>query len=233
MGKGPLDTSEGSRCGVQRQSQANNVLLVPAELGKVKRTTVSLPAEDFAYGLSKPRDPEGAREVSMKWVEHRPNPDAKPGPDFMQMNKHAAISEVTKANGQRDFRTENPKTLKTGEHAETRVAKGVPLPSEINSDHTYGRQSSCRPVEETRLTGAAPHIKNVIQGSFANDWISMNDKRAGLFEAQNSKIPPQATKASSGHASRAKAALDEGEKEPWKMKKFQGVESKVKQMTQG
>lgn len=224
---GPLDTIDGTpRQGVQRASQATNVLLTPSELGKVKRITTNLPHEDFAYGLPRPRDAEGAREVSMKWVEHRPNPDAKPGPDFKAMNKLAAIHEKTNSKEQRDFREHHPKTLKQGA-VENKLKQKQPLPSDQNPHHTFGRQTSCRPVEETRLTGQAAHIKNVVQGTFMNDWVDMNERRADLFLAQNAKIPPQATKASSGHGAKAKAMQDQETKEPWKMKKFSAVTSKV------
>ena len=57
-----------------RKTQDTNVLLVHSKLGEVKpRIFAKPPAEDFAFGVSKQRDAEGAREVSMKWVE-----DAKP-----------------------------------------------------------------------------------------------------------------------------------------------------------
>ena len=59
-------------------------------LVQVKKVTHKLPEKNFAYGINKPRQAEGAREVSMMWVAHKGNPDAKPGPDFMAMNKLAA-----------------------------------------------------------------------------------------------------------------------------------------------
>ena len=85
------------RCGVNRKSQNTNVLLVHSELGRSKRVTFELPSskdQTFVYGLEKPRDLEGARDVSMRWVEHQPNPDNKPGPDFIAMNKLAADEHV-------------------------------------------------------------------------------------------------------------------------------------------
>jgi len=152
-GHGPLDVvGEPPRQGVQRASQAVNTLLQKTELGKVKKITTTLPPEEFAYGLSRPRDSEGAREVTFKWVEHQPNPDAKPGPDFKAMNFLAAINDVTNSKDQRDFRHAHPKTLKQGS-PQARLKQQVPLPSDYNDEFTYGRASSCRSHEEVRLTG--------------------------------------------------------------------------------
>mmetsp|Transcript_3522 Transcript_3522/g.5969 ORF Transcript_3522/g.5969 Transcript_3522/m.5969 type:complete len:107 (-) Transcript_3522:80-400(-) len=90
FGHGPMDVpGEPPRMGTQRSSQHVNCLLRKSELGKVKAITTALPPDDFAYGISRARDQEGAREVTFKWVTHKPNPDAKPGPDFKAMNSLA------------------------------------------------------------------------------------------------------------------------------------------------
>jgi len=52
-----------ARVGVTRKSQSTNVLLVHSELGKVKpRVFAKAPAADFAFGVSKARDREGAKD---------------------------------------------------------------------------------------------------------------------------------------------------------------------------
>eukprot|EP00238_Polyblepharides_amylifera_P014912 CAMPEP_0196579448 /NCGR_PEP_ID=MMETSP1081-20130531/22006_1 /TAXON_ID=36882 /ORGANISM="Pyramimonas amylifera, Strain CCMP720" /LENGTH=248 /DNA_ID=CAMNT_0041899051 /DNA_START=6 /DNA_END=752 /DNA_ORIENTATION=- len=227
QGTGPLDQpGEPPRQGTQRNSMGVNTLLLKAELGKVKTITTTLPTEEFAYGLSRPRDAEGAREVTLKWVEHQPNPDAKPGPDFKAMNFLASVNDITTANEQRDFRAAHPKTLKQGS-TQSKLKQHLPLPSDNNSDFTYGRQSAARPLEETRLTGPTPHIKNVVQGSFQQDWVHKNMQRQEFITSHQTKMHPNATKASEGHATKAKAALDPVEKEPWKIKKFSKVQAKT------
>jgi len=228
VGKGPLDIAgEPPRQGVQRASQKVNTLLLKTELGKVKACATALPPEDFAYGLQRPRDAEGAREVTLKWVEHEPNPNAKPGPDFKGMNFLAAINDVTTSKEQRSFRAAHPMTLKQG-LPQGRLTQRPPLPSDYNPEYTYGRSNAVRTHEEIRvLGGTQPHIKNIVQGSFANDWVARNMARQQEFEADHARLPPSATKASEGHASRAKAAFDPVDEMTWKMKKFTKVKCKV------
>ena len=111
------------RCGVNRKSQNTNVLLVHSELGKSKRVTFELPSSKesgFVYGLEKPRDLEGARDVSMRWVEHQPNPDNKPGPDFIAMNKLAADEHIITSKDQVRHRTP-PHFTRTKPPARTRA----------------------------------------------------------------------------------------------------------------
>lgn len=227
-GNGPLDVpGEPPRQGVQRSTQRVNTILQKTELGKVKTITTALPPEEFAYGLSRPRDAEGAREVTFKWVEHQPNPNAKPGPDFKAMNFLAAVNDITTSKDQRDFRGAHPKTLKQG-LPQGRQTQRAPLPSDFNAEHTYGISSSTRSHEELRVTmGPAAHIKNVVQGSFQYDWVHKNMQRQGEFMADNARLPPNATKASEGHASKAKAAFDPVNTEQWKMKKFSKVTART------
>lgn len=227
-GNGPLDLpGEPPRQGVQRATQRVNTLLQKTELGKCKTVTTNLPPEDFAYGLSRPRDGEGAREVTFKWVEHKPNPNAKPGPDFKAMNLLAAVNDVTTSKDQRDFRSAHPKTLKQGLPQGRQSSRDM-LPSDYNPEFTYGRSSATRTHEENRVVGgASPHIKNVVQGSFQYDWIHKNMQRQGEFMADQGRLPPSATKASEGHASRAKSAFDPVADQQWKMKKFSKVTARV------
>jgi len=202
------------------------VLLVHSELGKVKpRIFAKSPPEDFAFGVSKARDAEGAREVSMKWVEHKANPDDVPGPDFKAMNKIAATNEVVTAKEVSDFRKDNMVTLKGGDIG--KLNRKVVLPSDKDPDHIYGRQSSQRAVEETRYTGDAPDIKTIVQGGFMQDWVTMNDKRAHMIASKHESIPPKMTKAAAGHASAISKYQESEESTPFKMKKFQKVQSKL------
>mmetsp|Transcript_3521 Transcript_3521/g.5968 ORF Transcript_3521/g.5968 Transcript_3521/m.5968 type:complete len:244 (-) Transcript_3521:310-1041(-) len=226
FGHGPMDVpGEPPRMGTQRSSQHVNCLLRKSELGKVKAITTALPPDDFAYGISRARDQEGAREVTFKWVTHKPNPDAKPGPDFKAMNSLAVHNEVIKAKDQRDFRLANPRSLKQG------IIKNKsdqdPLPSDYNTEHTYGRQSCHRTLEEFRQTGPTPHMKNIVQGSFQHDWIHKNMMKDESIAHKQRRLPPQTTKASEGHALKTKTLLDPQEKDMWKMKKFTNVQPKV------
>mmetsp|Transcript_37327 Transcript_37327/g.110224 ORF Transcript_37327/g.110224 Transcript_37327/m.110224 type:complete len:94 (+) Transcript_37327:288-569(+) len=88
---------ESFRVGTMRTSMAANQLLAKAELGTVKRTMFSNPPPDHVFGYKAPADPEGAREVTMKWKEHTPSANkaagtaTKPKLDFTAMNKLSAM----------------------------------------------------------------------------------------------------------------------------------------------
>jgi Domain of unknown function (DUF4483) len=67
------------RCGVQRQSMRTNVLLHRAGLSEVNKLTFTNPPPDKVFGVPKHADPEGARDVTMVWKCHEPNPNDVPG----------------------------------------------------------------------------------------------------------------------------------------------------------
>ena len=69
----------------------------------------------------------------------QPNPDNKPGPDFIAMNKLAADENIITSKDQITFRKDNFKTLKTGKDKEGQLKKAISLPSQSDPTHTYGR----------------------------------------------------------------------------------------------
>ncbi|XRB01593.1 flagellar associated protein [Pycnococcus provasolii] len=217
-----MDPSE-PRCGVTRPTMGSNVLLTKTGLSKSKKLHCSadLP-EDHAYGLAKARDPEGAREVSMSWQYHEANPDSQPGPNFVAMNKGAAMEGLTKATQQRPYRVENPVKVELG----MKESPKPELPSDNNEAHTYGRRSANRPFEEVRLTGQQPDMVDLMQGQYSSDWVKMNMTRREEFEEAHEKIEPMSTRASVGHAMNSAKAV-EAQREPFKLKKFGKVTSKV------
>ena len=196
----------------------------------MKKVTHKLPDKDFAYGLVKPKDPEGARAVTMTWVAHKSKQDDKTGPDFLAMNKLAAAckspSEVRK------FRETNDIRLKKIDPASQAMDKTrVPLPSDDNPEHTFGRPSAKRTIEEERMFGDSPSIKHIVQGEFMHDWVNVNEQRKEAFNRASAKIEPRSTRATQGHAvngAKAKAA-SANKTAPFKMTKFSKVTSKLAQ----
>ena len=223
------------RCGVVRNSMEQNVLLTKSKLGKARpffARNAGDVSETHAFGVSKPQDPEGAREVSGLWKEHEKNPDAKPGPNYVAMNKQATLSGLTKSNQQLDFRLENPIELRTGIQTSKHNETPVTIPSDTNPYFIYGRASSNRPLEETRLTGEAPDMRDLLQGSFMWDWVKMNTKREAEFHLKAAKIAPTPTAAALGHAMGGKRVVDKqkettSKSKQWKMSKFSNVKSRV------
>eukprot|EP00892_Ulva_mutabilis_P008609 jgi/Ulvmu1/611/UM001_0619.1 len=92
------------RCGVQRGTMRTNLLIHYSGLGECNKLTFTNPSVDKTFGVPKQADPEGARELTMLWKEHKANPLDMPGPDFLSMNKHAAIKGLTTASQQHQFR---------------------------------------------------------------------------------------------------------------------------------
>lgn len=71
---------------------------------QVKKTTFNSSPADRAYGAVQPPDAEGARAVISTWKPHVPNPHAKPGPDFLAMNKAAADTGLVSSGQFKAFR---------------------------------------------------------------------------------------------------------------------------------
>ncbi|GBG62203.1 hypothetical protein CBR_g29401 [Chara braunii] len=219
------DLPENFRVGVIRKSQESNVMLVRPMLGKVRQVTMKLPPPDYVYGMPRSRDPEGAREVVGYWMEHIPNYRGKPGPDFKAMNAAAVRHYAVCPHHQRDFRRLLPLTLKHS--AQCRLNLRPELPSDTDPQHTYGRRTSCRPLEELRITGATSavpcqtqchvrvphqqcHVSNMtgLPGQLANEPIADYKKR---FQAQLAQIEAEeqrqlAAKAAQLQADEAAAA---------------------------
>jgi Domain of unknown function (DUF4483) len=69
-----------------------NPLLIKDEVGRAKPSIYNLPSSDFVYGFAKEKDPEGAKEVTMKWVYADPkaSPRTETVTDFQKLNKLVA-----------------------------------------------------------------------------------------------------------------------------------------------
>ena len=182
----------------------------------------------YTFGVEKPKDREGAREVSMVWKSHQRNPDAQPGPNYIAMNKTATQSGVIRSDELLAFRKQKHIPLKGGLGSDGTEAP-KPLPSEVETNYVYGRASNNRPIEEIRMSGPAPSMSNLVQGTFVYEWVDKNQARKEALNAHHKKIVPLGTKATQGHAAggaKSKQAGEVGGK-TWKMKKFQDVKPRI------
>jgi len=229
-GKATVPEPDDVRCGVTRGSMSTNILLNKTEIGKVRKTVFNDLPPNHVYGYEPPKDPENAKQVTMTWKDHQPNPSDVPGPDFKAMNRLATMHGLTGAPEQRSFRRENPVLMKEG------VPPPAPLlPSDVNPRHTYGKPPGHRNAEDHRYMGPSePKLKDCIQARFQYDWVKANSGRTqALNEAGRKKLilpPPLPTKASEGHAfgaTRFESEVEEAALDLWKMTKFTRVESKV------
>ncbi|GFH07362.1 uncharacterized protein HaLaN_02150 [Haematococcus lacustris] len=171
VGSAGLQPDAEVRCGVVRPSMKTNPLLARAELGKVKPVTFSNAEPEHVFGYNVPRDPEGAREVTMIWKEHEPSPGQEgvgpggvPKPNFMAMNKTAAQSGLTTAKQLPAFRASHMVTVKKFDHTHKAPA---PLPSDKSPKHTYGLPSAHRTADTVRVCGPQePPVKHLVQGAY-------------------------------------------------------------------
>jgi hypothetical protein len=148
---------EELRAGTVRPTMKANPLLVKPELGQVKKIQFNAPPPDHVFGYNAPPDPEGVRELTMKWKEHSPSvggtdttADGNPVLDFTTMNKLSAMTGLTTAAQQRAFRSTHPVTVKKGASA-TQPTPG--LPSDKDPSFTYGMPASHRTSEVKRWKG--------------------------------------------------------------------------------
>lgn len=104
--------------GFMPYDRTGNRLLVKSELGKARPSDYNLPEDNFVYGTPVIQDPEKAREVIYKWLEHE-NSDNKNNnriKDFVNTNKAALKQLVHTSSDNGKFRRTNTmfKTFREG-----------------------------------------------------------------------------------------------------------------------
>ena len=194
------------------------------------------PADDFVFGLKRVRDDENAKEVTMRWSEHKPPPEPLPGPDFRAMNKLAAVNDVLDARETAAFRAAHHITLRAGAGAApapggSNLFVAPALPSDANPEHAYGK-SSLVPSAEERAFGANVPMKAIVNGAFADEWARYNESRADELKAlaRKPRPKPRTTRAAEARAAAAAAKTAPAPKPaPFKMKLFENVQSKFRE----
>jgi len=164
-----------------------NPLLVKAEVGKTKRPTRDLPKSGFRYGSTRPHGiKEGAGEVILNWNTHTANEAAKPGKDFVQMNKKAVQCGHTTARAIAKF------------HKSNFIAKKVGQSQKIKGHNNGSKNDETRHgVKTVRLD----NVEQLIVGQYQKNWLL--DQKSYLAAIEKKKIVTkqvvQKTKASEGH----------------------------------
>lgn len=111
------------------------------------------------------------------------------GPDFLSMNKLAAVRGLTTASSQKPFRRQNPIFLKKGEAVKR---PPPPLPSDTDSAHVYGMPGTYRSAEQIRSAGPVdPPMKPLIQSQYTEAWMKMNNSRLHEFDRRRNYIAPK------------------------------------------
>ena len=163
--------------------------------------------------------------VTMKWFEHRALPEDLPGPDFIAMNKLAAVNNVVTTREVSAFRSVNNITIRSGNHG--RMDKTAVLPSDNDPEHAYGRPSAVSSIEDTRF-GDSVSIKALVNGEYAgNRPRRSHNKNKGGKGVKKVWIYPKMTKAASGHAVGKSTLAEDVQAIPFKLSKFSGVPGRV------
>ncbi|KAG8469165.1 hypothetical protein KFE25_007683 [Diacronema lutheri] len=209
----PLVPSTPQIGGITRKH--SNTMLIKPELGKVKQTTYKLPGAHHTYGKALYREDEGTGEMIMSWMEHEPNPHAKPGRDFKALNKGAVVAGATTAKQQLEFRKSHDARLKLGTHEERKFT--------LADGFVHGK-----------ATRPSTPMNDLISSAYRWSWVAEHLEAERSMTAPTRKsINPAATKASRGHASTARlhgataAAAQASPKVPFVMRRFKNVPAKV------
>mmetsp|Transcript_20507 Transcript_20507/g.57360 ORF Transcript_20507/g.57360 Transcript_20507/m.57360 type:complete len:296 (-) Transcript_20507:230-1117(-) len=205
--------------------QPTNPLLQKDIVGRARPSCYDLPQDTFSYGRPGNQDAEGAREVSMRWVDHTPSRGPEEfAPDFIHLHKKAASARITTAKDLKHYRkeydiTQTPRMLAASAPPSTDAAKGGPkplVPSDVIPGFTYGRKvRPSTPIHEVLSYRFGEKAEREMQRF--NEKFEMQRAQQ---QSEVRRIP--LTNASRGHASAAKkAASDVDEpKELFKIAKF-------------
>lgn len=200
-----------------------NPLLVRDDVGKAKPSCYELPDDRFSYGRPGNHDSEGAREVSMFWVSHKPSPTPESNaPDFVWFNKRAATARVTTARDLAFYRKEHESlTPRYGVDGKRASQRGIP--SDMIASFTYGKKvRPSTPIDEVISHRFAEQAEEDLR-KFYTDFHDETEKGP-----RARKIP--LTTASRGHAMYNKKAHQEEEmssQEQFKIRKFKGIPTKI------
>uniref|UniRef100_A0A7S2C318 Uncharacterized protein n=1 Tax=Alexandrium andersonii TaxID=327968 RepID=A0A7S2C318_9DINO len=209
------------------RQMSRNAVLVKDDIGKAKPTVYDLPHEGHAYGRAEMPDLEGAREVTMNWASHVPRAKSGPaGQDFKLINKMATRNRVSNAKDLADFRKSSDFPLT--QQGPAGVLPKV-IPSDVIPSFAYGKKS--RP---------STPISAVVGGHFAAEHEDALDQNYLRYAEEQGPAGPRKvklTKASRDRISdsRTKKALENSQevKEPFKMKKFSRVSSRLELLPMG
>eukprot|EP00439_Symbiodinium_sp_Y106_P033072 s2111_g3.t4 len=114
-----------------------------------KPTCFDLPDAQFSYGRPGNQDQEGAREVSMRWIGHTPSKrNEAEEPDFVSVNRKAAVDRVTNAKDLRQYYRQVPDPPLMSARGHKMAGKPL-IPSDVIPEFAYGRKvRPSTPIQE-------------------------------------------------------------------------------------
>eukprot|EP01063_Lacrimia_lanifica_P041909 TRINITY_DN9887_c0_g1_i1.p1 TRINITY_DN9887_c0_g1~~TRINITY_DN9887_c0_g1_i1.p1 ORF type:complete len:274 (+),score=115.10 TRINITY_DN9887_c0_g1_i1:62-823(+) len=194
----------------------DNPLIVPYEVGKGRKFgSPKDSAPDFTYGAPSKRDPEGAGQVVLNWVEHqssRKSPELTTK-DFVRMNKKGVTERCVTSKDVGEFRKAH--VVKVQKSTLQRSGKGA-APG-VTDATVFGAP-----------TKSDISVKDLMNNRFALEWVREQQK---IAQASDSREAAK-MKASKSQGKRLfmhppANLTPEPEPVPFMIRKFQNVPSKV------
>ncbi|OMJ95049.1 hypothetical protein SteCoe_1583 [Stentor coeruleus] len=188
----------------QKLQNSKNILLVKDDVGRAKKCIRDLPTEGFSYGSKLKKDPEGAGSVISSWQVHKPTNEQQAEKDFKKLNKMSLNSKLTTSKQVTEFVKQNDVRVKDRRH------KGDTVKGRSQSGDYFGVPNK-----------PSTPIEQVVGNGYGN--VAAEEKKKSYESTLQSKpLKPK----NSPRANEKIETLEE--KKEFKMKKFQQVESKVK-----
>mmetsp|Transcript_42272 Transcript_42272/g.95105 ORF Transcript_42272/g.95105 Transcript_42272/m.95105 type:complete len:253 (+) Transcript_42272:117-875(+) len=198
-----------------------NCILVKDDIGRAKKSCYSLPADGHAYGKCEASDVEGAREVVMQWVTHRPRPRPQSDQqDIRKLNKMAAKENVRSAKELAHFRKSHD--VRVGQTGPMGLAPAV-IPSDVIPAFAYGRKSRpSTPIGAVISHQYAQEQEDFLSGKY-RDYDEERDKAHGRIRVQLTKSANQRINVNRGAGPQMLADVVENpdHKNLFKLSKFQ------------
>eukprot|EP01006_Ploeotia_vitrea_P012638 TRINITY_DN33430_c0_g1_i1.p1 TRINITY_DN33430_c0_g1~~TRINITY_DN33430_c0_g1_i1.p1 ORF type:complete len:324 (-),score=192.67 TRINITY_DN33430_c0_g1_i1:1111-2046(-) len=199
---------------VGRRKKGQNPLLMRSKVGQAKSSGVKLPPEDYSYGYVTKQVADGAKTALGGWEQHKPNAHARPGRDFVKMNRMAMRQGLYSTKDQAKFRKENDVRLSQGAARKKNRAKKQAL--QVDKDRVYGVKHS----------GPSENMQSIIGNQFQREWIQ-SQKQKAAEERKKRKEKKKRTTAAPTKTSLLRAKRKDNQQPMFKLKKFANVESKV------
>ncbi|XP_034547581.1 cilia- and flagella-associated protein 77 isoform X1 [Notolabrus celidotus] len=164
------------RIGVVRDSMLTNPLLIKAPLGQSKSRGLSVPGEDFTYGISSSsiRD-GGVSEVLSDWKVQPSRGDSAPhlslAPDFVSLNRDAVKSGLVTSKEMSQFRAQRGEAM--SQNRNPKPKNSVALRRPAVPDITFG------------VTNRPPSpLADLLCHQYGRDWLDKQMIRSQNYNHQ-------------------------------------------------
>ena len=193
------------------ENSSKKRIIIKNVVGKV-RTPFTLPQQDFVFGVANKTDEEGAGRVMEKWVQSEPSKPQTNMRDLPATNREALKKGCLTAKEYALFVKQSPVYK---QNPKSTSIKKQPHLVELEDDKTFGIKSLTNDVSIAELLQGNPDIEG------AEEHIPLVKKKGRLPPAKPTKSSQLLLR--SVHNNNVNQQV----KEPFKLKKFLNVTSKV------